>query len=177
MNINKDNVVIETDRLMLRLIDQSDVDSLSPLFSDAEAMKYFPSTRNRDETIEWIEKRVKGYEAEGYSFNACIRKEDNAFIGYCGLLFLEDVDGKDEIEIGYGLIQKYWQHGYASEAAIASKNYGFNTLGLNKIVCLIRPENAPSRKVAERNGMIVEKEVFRWGFNHLVYMVLNNRNS
>lgn len=167
--MKKDNVVIETDRLWLRQIDHNDVDSLMHLFSDSEAMKYFPGTRNREETIEWISKIVNGYEAEGYSFNACIRKEDNTFTGYCGLLLQEDVDGKDEVEIGYGLIRKYWHNGYASEAAIACKNYGFKALGLNKIISLIRPENTPSRKVAERNGMTVEKEVFRWGFTHLVY--------
>ena len=171
--MKKGSIIIQTDRLWLRQIVNNDVDPLSLLFGDPKAMRFFPNTRNRNETIEWINKIKKHFEINGHSFYACLRREDDTFIGYCGLLFQEDVDGNDEIEVGYGLIRKYWHHGYATEAAIACKNYGFNTFGFNKIISLIRPENIPSKKVAERNGMIIEKVVFRWGYTHLVYMALN----
>ena len=83
----------------------------------------------------------------------------------------EDVDGKDEIEIGYGLIRKYWHQGFATEAAIACKSYGFNELKFNRLISLIRPENKPSIHVATRNGMTLEKDVMRWDYLHGVYAV------
>ncbi len=169
------SILIQTDRLWLRHIVNNDVDPLLLLFSDPKAMRFFPQTRNRRETIDWVNKIKTHFEKKGHSLYACLRKKDNSFIGYCGLLFQEDVDGNDEIEVGYGLIRKYWHHGYATEASLACINYGFNTFGFNKIISLIRPENVPSKKVAERNGMIIEKEVFRWGHLHLVYMALNSR--
>ncbi len=80
-----------------------------------------------------------------------------------------EVDGTKEIEVGYALARHAQGHGIATEAARACMNYAFTTLGEERIISLIRPENLPSRRVAERNGMAVEKETDFLGLPHLVY--------
>jgi RimJ/RimL family protein N-acetyltransferase len=163
-------IVIQTPRLILRKFTKDDVDNLLGIFSDPETMTYFPSTRNRAETEEWIDRNLKSYEENGFGLYALELEATGQFIGYCGFILQKDVDGLDEIEIGYGLRKDFWRQGYAAEAAEACKEYGFANLGAGRIISLIHPENAPSRRVAERNGMKVEKSILRWGFEHLVYV-------
>lgn len=79
------------------------------------------------------------------------------------------LDGIEEIEIGYHVNKNFWGKDYATEAAIACRDYAFSKLSINKVISLIRPENAASRKVAEKNGMKIEREIVKSGFNHYVY--------
>jgi RimJ/RimL family protein N-acetyltransferase len=164
-------IVIETDRLFLRHLKDTDLNDMLEILSDPETMAYFPRTRNRTETEEWIERNLISYEENGFGLYALELKETGQFVGYCGLILQKDVDGLDEIEIGYSLKKEFWHQGYASEAAAACKEYGFIQLGTDRLISLIHPENTPSRRVAERNGLVVEKSVIRWGFELLVYVI------
>jgi [ribosomal protein S5]-alanine N-acetyltransferase len=89
---------------------------------------------------------------------ATVHKETNAFIGRCGLLPWT-IDGRDEVEVAYLLDKNYWGQGLAKEAAGAILEYGFGSLGLSRLICLIDPQNVASQKVAERIGMTLEREV------------------
>lgn len=88
---------------------------------------------------------------------ATIHKETGKFIGRCGLLPWE-VDGVHEVEVAYTIAEEYWGQGLASEAAQAILKYGFETLNLSRLICLIEPENIGSQKVAEKMGMRLEKK-------------------
>ncbi len=167
----QNHTIIETNRLILRHYIPSDVEGMLKIFSDPVAMTYFPDTKTREETQEWIDWNMQSYKDNGFGLYAVELKVSGQFIGYCGFILQKDIDGVDEIEIGYSLIREFWHNGYATEAAISCKEYGFNNLNMDRLISLIRPENVPSRKVAERNGMHVEKSVMRWDFNHLVYVV------
>ncbi len=87
-------------------------------------MKYLPGTKNRDATKEWIFLVLESYQKNNFGPWAVIRKSTKDFLGYCGLYMQEKVDGTDEIEILYGLIRRYWAHGYASEAALGVYEHG-----------------------------------------------------
>src|ERR1700740_2300801 len=91
-------------------------------------------------------------------------------IGDCGIT-LQEVDGEHLREIGYHLRRDLWGQGLATEAARACRDYGFGELKADTLISLIRPENLPSRRVAERNSMKVWKETTRSGLVHLVYRV------
>jgi [ribosomal protein S5]-alanine N-acetyltransferase len=98
-----------------------------------------------------------------------ILKETGQLIGDCGLV-RQQVDGATETEIAYHLQRDHQGRGLATEAARACRDHGFLTLGLQRLISLIRPENVPSRRVAERNGMLVEKETIFHELPHVVYV-------
>jgi len=155
--------ILETDRLLLRRLTMDDVDNLLGIFSDPEAMRYYPATKGRKETIEWIGWNLKSYSEHGFGLWAVIRKDTSNFAGQCGLILQRDVDGRDEVEVGYSFLRAQWNSGFATEAAVACRNFGFINLDLAHLVSLIDPENRASKRVAEKVGMSCEKEIDRWG--------------
>jgi RimJ/RimL family protein N-acetyltransferase len=136
---------------------------------DHDNMRFFPNRFERKDAEEWIQKNMRRYADDGVGGWALGLKPDNKFAGYCGLVRRE-VDGAKEIEVGYALPRHAQGRGIATEAARACMHYAFTTLGEERIISLIRPENLPSRRVAERNGMAVEKESEFFGLQHLVYV-------
>ena len=164
------DIILETERLFLRQVNDGDLQALLDLFGDPESMKYFPAVLDKQGVIEWINMVKSCYKKDGFGFYTLLRKEDSKIIGYCGPILQTDVDGVDEIEVGYALIKSYCHNGYATEAARECIRYGFNVLKAQRIISLIRPENKPSIRVAQRNAMKWEKDVFRWGYTHGVYV-------
>ena len=132
-------------------------------------MRFFANRFERKDAEDRIQKNLRRYAEDGIGQWALLLKPDKKFAGYCGLL-RQEIDGTREIEVGYALARYAQGQGIATEAARACMNYGFTTLGEDRIISLIRPENIPSRRVAERNGLIVEKETDFQGLPHLVYV-------
>ena len=150
--------VLETPRLVLRQLTLDDLEAVKTLYSDPVVM----ATKGGVRFPEQTEQRVKGYIGEygsvGYCFWAVIHRQQNRFIGLCGLLDQQDVDGRAAVEVAYTLAKEYWNQGLATEAAQSCKEYGFRVLGLKRLVSLIAPGNIPSQRVAIKNGMNYEKD-------------------
>ena len=161
-------IVYETERLILRHMRPDDFDALMAVFADPVTMKYYSSTFGRDEVKRWIEWCMNSYDENGYGLYAMALRETGTVIGDCGHS-RQEVDGEMEVEIGYHVLREHWRKGYATEAARGAAAYGFETLCAKRLISLIRPENIPSRRVAEKVGMKVEKSVLRKGLVHLVY--------
>jgi ribosomal-protein-alanine N-acetyltransferase len=162
---------LQTDRLTLRSFRQEDVDAMAQLFANPDFMRFSLGVfTERKQTVAFIEK-VMGWDHAGIpsQFVAIPRGED-AIIGYCGFFYHPD-HGMDDIEIGYRLNPKYWNRGFATEAARAVRDHGFRDWKLSRVISLVHPENVPSRRVAEKNGMKVEKEIMFRGFPTLVYAI------
>ena len=155
--------------MTLRRMDMSDVDSLMGIFSDPEAMRYYPSTKSRSEAEAWVRNQLDRYRDHGIGLWAAILKDSGELIGQCGLT-MQEVEGREEVEIGYLFLRKHWNRGLATEAAKACRSHGF-ALGHDRLVSLIDPRNLASRRVAEKVGMILEKEVEKWGKTVCVYSV------
>jgi ribosomal-protein-alanine N-acetyltransferase len=149
-----DDFVLETDRLILRRLTLDDLDALAELYTHPAVRQYIPEgVLTRDETREELESILRRqYGGYGYGLWATILKESGAFIGRCGLLPWE-TDAGLEVEVAYMLDEPYWGRGLATEAARAIAEYGFARLGLKRLVCYIYPQNAASRRVAEKIGM------------------------
>jgi RimJ/RimL family protein N-acetyltransferase len=156
------NNIIETDRLALRKIVEEDIEELSELFSDPTAMEYMDGVKTIEEVKEWMSRVFESYRTTGFGPFAVIQKETGEFIGYCGLYLQKDVDGVDEVEILYGLIQHFWNQGFAIEAARAVLEYGKSEHNIKRFITLIMPQNKRSAKVSEKLGMKKEKQVHRW---------------
>jgi ribosomal-protein-alanine N-acetyltransferase len=84
-------------------------------------------------------------------------------LGYCGF-YHQNIDGIAEIEIGYRIHPEYWNQGIATEAARRVRDYAFTDLQLPRVISLIHPENAASRRVVEKIGMTLEKDTIYRGF-------------
>lgn len=162
------NLALETERLRLRRFRREDVDAVFAIIGDAVAMKYYPKTFDRKDAEEWVGRNFRRYAEHGYGFYAITLKDADEMIGDCGII-RQEIDGRVELEVGYHLRRDHWGRGYATEAAKACMSYGFDVLGAKKLISLIRPENVPSRRVAERNGMKIERQIMHWGLQHLVY--------
>jgi RimJ/RimL family protein N-acetyltransferase len=163
-------IILETERLSLREITADDLDDLLEIWGDPEAMRHFPRTLDHQAMREWIERNQRRYEQYGHGLWAVILKSERKLVGDCGLT-IQEVDGIEELEVGYHFNRKYWGRGFAAETARACMDYAFERLGRRRIISMIRPENMASRRVAERNGLSIEKEVFWRGYQHHVYAI------
>jgi RimJ/RimL family protein N-acetyltransferase len=116
---------LQTDRLVLREFNQSDLSELSQILSDPEVMKF--STRGCLSTAQTqirIDDFINSYNQFGFGMWAVILKDTYELVGYCGLA-IDCIDDFDELEIGYRLATKFWGKGFATEAALACIQYGF----------------------------------------------------
>ncbi len=152
-------IILETPRLILRHQSLLDLDDLWALYQNPNITKHIPDApRSREEAQEELEWHMHGHPRNPrLGLWATILKENGRFIGRCGLLPWE-IDGQSEVEVAYTIAEEYQGQGLGSEAAQAILSYGFDTLHLSRLICLIDPENIPSQKVAERMGMKFEKE-------------------
>jgi RimJ/RimL family protein N-acetyltransferase len=167
--------VLETERMVLRRMEMSDVDDLMGIFADSEAMRYYPSTKTRREAEDWVRWTLSSYRDHGFGQWVAILKDSGEFAGQCGLT-VQEVEGKDEVEIGYLFLRKFWGRGLATEAASAARDHGFG-LGYERLVSLIDPRNRPSRRVAERVGLTLEKEIWKWNKKICVYAISRDENA
>jgi len=147
----------ETDRLLIRPIAKSDYLPWQEFIMDEAATKFFPDEwkLKPEKSKEWIHLQLERYRENRYGLQALILKKSGEFIGQCGLL-TQTIDGRNELEIGYHLIPRYWGNGYATESAGEFKKIGFENNLADSIISIIDVENIPSQKVAQRNGMIKE---------------------
>ncbi len=125
---------------------------------------------SREETAAFLEKVIHWDQQGLASQFAVINREDEVLIGYCGFLH-QQVDDGPEVEIGYRLHPDYWDRGLATEAARAVRDHAFRDLQLPRVISLIHPENVASRRVAEKNGMLLEKETTFKGFPAQVFAI------
>jgi [ribosomal protein S5]-alanine N-acetyltransferase len=164
-------IVIETPRLILREFLPHDADALACVISDPEMMRFYPAPFDRQGVEGWIARNIRRYEKDGHGLWAIDLKSTGEMIGDCGIT-LQEVDGEPLPEIGYHLRRDMWGQGFATEAARAYRDYGFDSLKAEFLISLIRPENLPSRRVAERNGLKIWKQTSRVGLIHDVYRVM-----
>lgn len=153
-----ENSFLETRRLFLRKFDNSDLDLLMPIMGDPEVQKFSPYGCEDRIGIQKFLDGCKLREArDGVTQYAIILKETNELIGDCGIT-IQQVDGISEYEIGYKLARKQWGQGYATEAAVACRDFGFEQKNIQRFISIIDPKNISSIRVAARVGMTLEKE-------------------
>lgn len=163
--------MIETARLFLRRMTAEDTDELLLIFSDPRVMASFDGQLfDRAQMELWVQRNLEHQERHGYGLFSVVLKESGALIGDCGLEHM-DVRGEPEVELGYDLRSEYWGRGLATEAAAAVRTFAFDELDLPRLVSLIRPSNAASRRVAEKVGMRREIEIDRGGRIYWVYSI------
>lgn len=161
-------VVLTTDRLILRHLVPEDFDAVRKIHSDPRVMAIYGGAFTEQQTREWIRRNIDRYAKDGVGFFAVTLKGTDELIG-CGGIAMQETDQGIEPEVGYQIRYDNWRKGYATEMALGCIKYAFEVMRVDHIISLIRPDNAASRRVAEKNGLRVDRE-FDWkGQLHLVY--------
>jgi ribosomal-protein-alanine N-acetyltransferase len=163
--------MIETERLCLRKMIWEDVDGFLEIFTDPRVMESFGGNLfDRKQMEAWVGRNLSHQAEYGYGLFSVILKSEDRLIGDCGLEKME-VAGAPEVELGYDFNSNYWNRGYATESAIAVREYAWHTLGLTRLISLVRPSNVASCRVARKVGMTREREITLSGHIYLVYAV------
>ena len=168
-----ENMRIETERLIIRPFTMNDIAAIYKIVSDPEVMRYLPDdVTSLDELKEIFEWLLDCYEKNTPEnliklTEGVIWKEAGTLIGWCGLGPLDF--NPDEIEIFFGLAREYWNRGIAFEVALDMLRYGFEEIGLDRIVAVADPENIGSVKLIEKLGLKFQRVVGKLPEKHKSY--------
>ena len=155
--------ILETERLVLRELVPSDLPAMCRVLQDKETMYAYEHAFSDEEAQAWLNNQLRRY---------------RELIGQCGLTW-QQISGERLLEVGYLFERVHWHKGYATEAALACKEYAFSVLGMQEVYSIIRDNNFASQRVAQRNGMnVCGKTVkFYYGMEmpHLIFRAVRGR--
>ena len=130
---------------------------------------------SRQQSAEQMAGFVRHWEERGFGLWAVEERTSGEFIGFIGLMRHADwPEGEHETEIGWRLARDHWGRGLATEGALASVRYGFEGLGLERIISITLPENAASRRVMEKAGLTYRGET-RWKGHDVIWYAIDRR--
>lgn len=141
----------ETKRLEHRALTVDDAEAYFALNTHPDIMRYIhePLLKSVEEARAAIA-NYPDFDTVGYGRWGCVLKANRSVIGFCGLKYLPELEA---VDVGFRFLPEYWGRGLATEAAAASIVFGFKTLGLQRIIGLVLPENGASIRVLEKVGM------------------------
>lgn len=151
--------MLETERLRLRPVERADLDPWAAFLADPQAtyLLHFPEPHSRDESEALLDRTIARADGVVAMYAARLRDSGDT-VGFVGYL-PRTLDWGDELELGWLLLPRFHGHGYATEAAVALRR-----LVPGRAISLIRVENEPSKNVARKIGMTVEREIEFAGF-------------
>jgi len=157
--------VLETDRLLLRELRESDAPDVFKFFSDEEVLRYYDSDpmKTHSEALDLINYLLKGYVEKKSIRWAITLKGSDTVIGTCG--FHNMANRSRRAEIGYELSRSHWRQGIMTEALKRIISYGFSEMGFHRIEALTEPENHPSRQSLlklgfKEEGVMLERDYY-----------------
>jgi RimJ/RimL family protein N-acetyltransferase len=146
------NYLFETKRLKVRELNEHDETDMAQILMNRRWMQYYEKVFQEIDVKRWIMKNRERYKANGFGLWAVIRKEDNAFLGDCGVT-LQQIDGELLPEIGFHIKEAYCRQGYATEAAQGALQYVRETYEIERIYSYCRKDNIPSQGVMKKLGL------------------------
>ena len=167
-------MILETERLYLREMNQSDFEDLAEILQNPRVMYAYEHDFSDNDVQEWLDRQITRYKKYGFGLWAVILKNTDEMIGQAGLT-MQFYKGTEVLENGYLLKERFWHHGYASEAANGCKKYAFEQLNRDKVYSTIKSDNYASMKVAKSMGMKKEDEFVTQYYNgdmlHFLYSI------
>ncbi len=163
---------VTTERLLFRSTQLDDHSWWMAYINDATAIRFMPFTVGSEEDCRlFIQRALDRYATDGSGLNAIVERASGHPVGMIGLL-TQVVDGVDELEVGYHLLPSAWGRGYATEAAIACREFAREHAMASSVISLIDHGNSASQAVAKRNGMTYEKDTVHRGVPAMVWRVV-----
>ena len=169
-------IVLATARLILRELTPEDLDFVATMLEHPDVNRYYGKRFTHDDAAEWLDRQLERYRCDGHGLWLVVEGATKKPVGQVGLM-LQDVEGQRCAEIGWLLGRPWWGHGYATEAAAATRDLARERWGYARLISLVRPENEPSRRVTERIGMRAGRHVVFHGFEHIVYETGNQADD
>jgi ribosomal-protein-alanine N-acetyltransferase len=155
-------MTLSTSRLTLRPLEAADAQTLHRIYQTEGVLRYFPNPN--PPPMERVERFIAGqheqWEKFGYGNWGVLPEGQKEIIGWAGLQFLPELN---ETEVGFLLDRPFWGKGYATEAALASLQFGFENFALDHIIALVHPQNAASLRVIQKCGLIPIETLQLWG--------------
>ncbi|WP_420400568.1 GNAT family N-acetyltransferase [Flagellimonas sp.] len=147
-----------SERLLFRKVQLSDFDAWLPFYNNPKSTEFWDGLPSNpiQACQQQFDRIFERYEHELGGMNALVLKSTGQLVGICGLL-VQTVDGIEELEIGYSVLPEFWLQGFAIEAAEKCKQYAFQNQLTNTLISIIHVDNIPSQKVAQKNGMVLDK--------------------
>ncbi len=148
----------ETKRIIFRKLVPADFNQWLPFHQDPLSSVHWSGEHSDPHVAcqNWFDATFYRYEKNMGGMNILMNKEKNYLIGQCGLL-IQTVDGIQELEIGYSILPKYWNQGYATEAGRKCLEHVFDNRLSRSVIAIIHVKNIVSQKVAKNLGMSVDK--------------------
>ena len=166
--MNPATVRIETDRLILRMFREDDLEPYAKICADPDVMRYLGDGKplTRSEAWRQMAMILGHWHLRGYGLWAVEERATGHLIGRLGHF---NPEGWPGFELGWVLGKPYWGRGYATEGARRALDYAFTDMGRDHVISLIYPANAASIRVAERIGETLEGRTQLFGHDVLVY--------
>jgi RimJ/RimL family protein N-acetyltransferase len=163
-------VTLETDRLILRMFREADLDAYAAISADPEVMRYLGDGKPLDRPNSWrqIAMILGHWQLRGYGLLAIEEKATGTLVGRAGFF---EPEGWPGFELAWMLRRDSWGKGYATEAARRLLRHAFTEMKRERVISLIREGNAPSIRVAERLGERLEGRAEIFGKEALVYAI------
>ena len=163
-------VTLETDRLVLRMLRESDLDAYAEMCADPEVMRYIGDGQPLVRPMAWrnLAMMVGHWSLRGYGLWAAEERSSGVLVGRIGFW---NPEGWPGFELGWMLRRSFWGRGYATEGARAALQFAFTRLGQPHVISLIHSENTASIRVAERLGERLLDSIQVMGKPALVYRI------
>ena len=164
---------LESQRLGTRFLKPEDATSWQEFMNDPRATEFFPASFFPEDIAPasfWIDSQLARYSSKRFGLQALVKKDTGEFVGQCGLL-LQEVDGLQELEVGYHILPRYWGKGYAPEAAKLFIHHVFEQQLSDSVISIIDARNIKSQRVAEKNKLILDKKTNWRSIEAFIYRI------
>ena len=161
---------LRTSRLTLRPLQPNDAEALHRIYQTEGVLRYFPNpiAPPLEKVQRLITAQQVHWETHGYGNWGLLPDGEEEIIGWAGLQYLLELD---ETEVGFLLDQPFWGRGYATEAALASLQFGFEHFSLDHMIALVHPDNLASQRVIEKCGMTYMETISLWGMELMRFRI------
>jgi ribosomal-protein-alanine N-acetyltransferase len=159
-----------TPRLIAERVTAAHWADLRRMDEDEQFMALLGGVRDKAGTVAYLETNVKHWAEHGFGMWMLRDAATSAVVGRAILRHL-DVEGVDEVEVGYGFMPDYWGRGLATEIARACVRIGFEQLRLPSIVAITTPSNVASQRVMTKAGLAYERDIVHAGAPHRLFRI------
>jgi RimJ/RimL family protein N-acetyltransferase len=163
---------LTTERLVLRAFAADDLEPYAAMNADPEMMRYVGGPIDRAATWRLMAMLLGHWDLRGYGMWAMIERASGQFIGRAGLY---DQEGWPGLEVAWTVARDRWGRGYATEAGRAALDYAFEVVGADRVISIMRPDNAASIRVAEKIGETFQSSMKLHGEERVVYGLLRSK--